>query len=69
MSLSVSPAAQSAPDALAPVPKGQASPDSAPAAKSTAYGSAPAAFVTLSATAKAYATKHGHDPDGIQDGK
>ncbi len=40
----------------------------------TAYGSTPSAVVNISAQAKvaqakAYAIKHGHDPDGVQDGK
>jgi hypothetical protein len=38
------------------------------------YGSTPSAVVSVSAQAKAlqakaYAIKHGHDPDGLQDGK
>ena len=35
------------------------------------FGSTPATAVSLSAQAqaKAYAIKHGRDPDGVQDGK
>ncbi len=48
--------------------------DSGAAKKSAAYGSTPAAVVTISAqakvaAAKVYAIKHGRDPDGVQDGK
>ena len=45
--------------------------DGGPAKALPAFGSTPAAAVSLSAQAqaKAYAIKHGRDPDGVQDGK
>ncbi len=55
--------------------KGPAAAETTEATKApTAYGSTPAAVVDISAQAKAVqakadAIKHGHDPDGLQDGK
>ena len=45
--------------------------DGGPAKAPPAFGSTPATAVSLSAQAqaKAYAIKHGRDPDGVQDGK
>ncbi len=45
--------------------------DSGAVKAAPAFGSAPSAAVSITAQAqaKAYAIKHGHDPDGIQDGK
>lgn len=43
--------------------------DDGPAKAPPAFGSAPAAVsLSAQAQAKAYAIKHGRDPDGIQDG-